>query len=388
MKMNPLLKLESFGQSIWMDFIRRGAIDSGELARFIEQDGVLGVTSNPSIFEKAIAETHDYDAQIRTLALQGESTAAIYQALTVEDIQRAADLLRPAYDRLDGRDGFVSLEVSPRLAHDTAATIAEAHRLWAEVDRLNVLIKVPATPQGLPAIQQLIGEGINVNITLLFSLARYRQVAEAYLAGLERLASQRKPLERVASVASFFLSRLDTLVDPQLEKIRAGGGPAAALADGLQGELAIASARAAYQIYREIFTGQRFARLAGLGARPQRLLWASTSTKNPAYSDVKYVEALIGPETINTLPVETLEAYRNHGDPAPRLEQGMEKAGEVLERLSRAGIDVAAVTQQLEDEGVKKFDQAFDQLMASLEQKQAATARSTTASPEQVSSKG
>jgi transaldolase len=388
MKTNPLLKLESFGQSIWMDFIRRGMLDSGELARFIEQDGVLGVTSNPSIFEKAIAETHDYEAQILTLALQGESAAAIYQALTVDDIRRAADLFRPTYDRLDGRDGFVSLEVSPHLAHDTAATLAEARELWAYVDRSNVFIKVPATREGLPAIQQLIGEGVNVNITLLFGLDRYRQVAEAYLAGLERLASRRMPLERAASVASFFLSRLDTLVDPQLEKIRSQGGPAAALADGLQGELAIASARAAYRIYREIFTGERFARLAGLGARPQRLLWASTSTKNPAYRDVKYVEALIGPETINTLPVETLEAYRDHGDPAPRLEQGMGAAGQVLERLSQAGIDLEAVTRQLEDEGVEKFNRAFDQLMASIEQKKAAAARSTAASRLHVSTKG
>ena len=382
MQENPLLKLESYGQSIWMDFIRRGMLDSGELGRFIREDGVLGVTSNPSIFEKAIVETPDYAAQIHELARRGESVEAIYEILTVSDIQRAADLFRPTYDRLDGADGFVSLEVSPRLAHDTAATVVEARRLWGRVDRPNVMIKVPATAEGLPAIRQLIGEGINVNVTLLFGLPRYHQVVEAYQAGLEALAAQGRPLAHVASVASFFLSRIDTLVDPQLEAIQRRGGPQGALAEELHGELAIASAEAAYRMYWEIFRSRRFAPLAVLGARPQRLLWASTSTKNPDYSDVKYVEALIGPETVNTLPVETLAAYRDHGQPEPRLKRGMQATGRSLGRLAEVGIDLEAVTQRLEKEGVAKFNQAFDKLLEALELARAAAAMPT---PEQAS---
>src|ERR1035437_4950976 len=290
-KENSLLKLEHFGQSIWMDFIRRGTIASGELKQLIEEDGLGGVTSNPSIFEKAIAESHDYDEAIRALTLEGKSVDQIYAALTVEDIQRTADLFRPVYDRLDGTDGFVSLEVSPYLAHDTARTIAEARRLWTAVARPNVMIKVPGTIEGLPAIQQLIGEGINVNITWLFGLPRYRQVAEAYLAGLETLAAQDKPLESVASVASFFLSRIDVLLDPTLEKLMATDKSKADLAEQFHGQVAIFSAKAAYQMYKEMFASERFHKLKARGARTQRLLWASTSTKNPAYNDLKYMEA-------------------------------------------------------------------------------------------------
>ena len=370
MNKNPLSGLESFGQSVWLDFLRRGALVNGEIQEFIDQDGASGLTSNPSIFEKAIAGSHDYDAAIRIMALEGKSVQEIYQALTVEDIQRAADLFRPIYDRLEGRDGFVSLEVSPKLAHDTAGTVAEAHRLWSAVDRPNLFIKVPATREGLPAIQQLIGEGINVNITLLFGLPRYREVAEAYLSGLETLAARGKPLERVASVASFFLSRIDVLVDPILEKLRLGGGPEAETVAGLYGEVAIASAKVAYQIYQEIFGSERFQALSRQGARTQRLLWASTGTKNPEYSDVKYVETLIGRDTINTIPLETLTAYRHHGKPAARLEEDTEQAYRVLEGLRQAGIDLDALTQELEDEGVKKFNQAFEQLMAALQEKQ------------------
>lgn len=373
MNKNPLLVLESLGQSIWLDYLRRNALENGELKQWIDQDGASGLTSNPSIFEKAIAGSHDYDRAIRALALEGKSIEEIYQALTVEDIQRAADLFRPTYDRLEGADGFVSLEVSPKLAHDTAGTVTEARQLWKAVERPNLFIKVPATKAGLPAIRQLIGEGINVNITLLFGLPRYREVAEAYLAGLETLAAAGKPLSRVASVASFFLSRIDVLVDPIIEKLRLGEGPAAEIVAGLHGQVAIASAKVAYQISQEIFGSQRYQMLARQGARTQRLLWASTGTKNPEYSDVKYVETLIGQDTINTIPLETLTAYRDHGKPASRLEEGTQEAYRVLEGLHQAGIDLDALAQELEDEGVAKFNQAFEQLMVALREKQAAS---------------
>ena len=373
MNQNPLLGLETLGQSVWLDFLRRNALDNGEIQGLIDQDGVSGLTSNPSIFEKAIAGSHDYDNAIRSMALEGKGVEEIYAALTIEDIQRAADLFRPIYDRLEGGDGFVSLEVSPKLAYDTAGAIAEARKLWAAVNRPNLLIKVPGTREGLPAIQQLIGEGINVNVTLLFGLPRYREVAEAYLVGLETLAEQGKPLARVSSVASFFLSRIDVLVDPMLEKRRLEGGPLAEIVAGLHGQVAIASAKVAYQIYQEIFSSERFQKLSHQGAHPQRLLWASTSTKNPEYSDVKYVETLIGRETINTIPPETLNAYREHGKPASQLEEDTQEAYRVLEALRQAGIDLDALTQELEDEGVMKFSQAFDQLMAALQEKRAAS---------------
>jgi transaldolase len=377
MKENPLLKLEAFGQSIWMDFIRRGMISSGQLRQLIEEDGLGGVTSNPSIFEKAIAGSHDYDDAIHALAVEGKSVDQIYTALTVEDIQHVADLFRPVYDRLDGADGFVSLEVSPYVARDTVKTTTEARRLWTAVARPNVMIKVPATLEGLPAIQQLIGDGININITLLFGLPRYRQVAEAYIAGLETLAAQGKPLTSVASVASFFLSRIDVLLDPKLEKLMAADKSKADLAATFRGESAILSAKAAYQIYKELFGNERFGKLKAQGARTQRLLWASTSTKNPAYSDLKYVEALIGPETIDTIPLETLAAYRDHGKPASRLTNDAIKANGTLRRLREVGIDLDEATQQLEDEGIQKFVQAFDLLMNTLKEKRAATVQAT-----------
>jgi transaldolase len=369
MKSNPLLELESFGQSIWMDFISRGTISSGQLQKWIEQDGVSGVTSNPSIFEKAITGSDDYDESIRTPGLSGETPEEVLQLLTLEDIQHVAYLLRPTYDRTDGRDGFVSLEVSPGLAHDTEGTIAEARELWTRVNRPNVMIKVPATLEGIPAIRELTGDGINVNITLLFGLPRYREVADAYIGGLEVLAAKKRPLKPVASVASFFLSRIDTLIDPLLEKMMKSDHPQAGIAERLHGQIAIASARVAYEMYKEMFSGDRFTRLANSGARTQKLLWASTSTKNPAYSDTKYVEALIGPDTINTVPVETLNAYRDHGHPEQTLDQEVHKAHQVLNELSVVGIDLDAVTQQLEDEGIEKFITAHGQLMASLKEK-------------------
>jgi len=368
LKENPLLKLKSYGQSIWLDFIRRGMITSGELQRLIAEDGLSGVTANPSIFEKAIDGSHDYDDAIRQLAGQARRALEIYETLAVEDVRAAADLFRPVYEATGGRDGFVSLEVSPRLAYDIVGTLREARRFWAALDRPNVLIKVPATEEGLPAIRQLTAEGINVNVTLLFGLPRYRQVAEAYLGGLEERAKKGQPLDGISSVASFFLSRIDVLLDPRLEKIMQADGHAK-LAATLHGQVASASAKIAYQIYREVFESERFRALAGRGAKSQRVLWASTSTKNPAYSDVKYVEPLIGPDTINTMPLETLEAYRDHGRPALTLEKDVPAAYQVLELLSEVGIDLDRATQQLEDEGVRKFDDALTSLLQTLSQK-------------------
>ena len=366
MKDNPLQQLGTLGQSLWLDYIRRDLIVSGELRRLIEEDGLRGMTSNPSIFEKAIAESHIYDEDIRDMARKNITVGAIYEALSQRDVQSAADEFRAVYDKTDGKDGYVSLEVNPHLAHDTGGTLEEARRLWAALNRPNVFIKVPATAEGLPAIRQLICEGINVNVTLLFGLPRYRQVAEAYIAGIETRTAQGKPVQHVASVASFFLSRIDTLVDPLLEKLIAHGGKEADIANKVRGQVAIASAKMAYQKYKEIFGGDRYRKLATQGTRVQRLLWASTGTKNPDFSDVKYVEALIGPETVNTTPIETLDAYRDHGEPKARLEQDAEQAGWVLRQLPELGINLEKVTQQLEDEGVEKFSKPFDKLMETL----------------------
>ena len=366
---SPLRGLEALGQSVWIDLIRRGMITSGQLEQLVEQDGVSGVTSNPSIFEKAIAASRDYDTDIRSLAMQGRSAEQIYEALAVRDIQMTADLLRPTYDQGGGQDGFVSLEVSPLLAHDTRKTVEEARRLWKAVDRPNLLIKVPATREGLPAISELIGEGINVNVTLLFGIARYREVAEAYRTGLEILGRKGVPLARVTSVASFFLSRIDTLVDPLLEKKLQSGGTEAALAFRLRGQVAIAQARAAYDAFKEMRSRRPFSGLEAQGARPQRLLWASTSTKNPAYSDVKYVEALIGPHTVTTLPLEALNAFRDHGAPRLTLEEGIVEAQETLSLLPRAGVDMEKVSQILEAEGVAKFTDAYLRIIATLDKR-------------------
>ena len=337
MHANPLKKLGTFGQSIWLDYIRRDLITSGQLRRLIDEDGLRGMTSNPAIFEKAIVDSQEYDEDIRAMAQEGKGENAIYEALSQRDVQSAADEFRPLYDKTDGRDGYVSLEVNPHLAHDANGTVEEAHRLWKTLARPNVFIKVPATTEGLVAIQALISEGINVNVTLLFGLPRYRQVADAYLAGLAARVARGKPVNHVASVASFFVSRIDALVDPLLEKVIAQGGDKAAMAKTLRGQVAIASAKMAYHIYKEIFGGDRFQELAAQGARAQRVLWASTSTKNPDYGDVKYVEALIGPDTVNTAPPETLDAYRDHGDPNARLEQDVEEGRLVLERLPESG---------------------------------------------------
>jgi len=363
---NPLKKLEALGQSIWLDYIRRDLISSGDLRRLIEQDGLRGMTSNPSIFEKAIAESHIYEQVIHDMAIRKKDVKAIYESLSQQDVQNAADEFRTVYDKTDGKDGYVSLEVNPHLAHDTKGTIEEARRLWAALNRPNVFIKVPATSDGLPAIQQLISEGINVNVTLLFGLPRYRQVAEAYIAGLETRVVQGKPLKNITSVASFFLSRIDTLLDPLVKKFIEPGNKETEIAKKVHGQLAISSAKAAYQIYKEIFGSTRFKKLADKGARVQRLLWASTSNKNPDYSDVKYIESIIGTDTVNTVPLETLNAYRDHGDPQSRLEQDVREANGILAQLSELGINIDKMTQQLEDEGVRKFNEPFDKLMEAI----------------------
>jgi transaldolase/glucose-6-phosphate isomerase len=374
MEDNPLLELQDFGQSIWLDFIRRGMLDSGELLDLIRMDGLRGVTSNPAIFEKAIDGSADYDEAIRALALEGKSAAEIYETLVLADVQRAADLFAPVYEQTKKRDGFVSLEVSPHLAYDTVGTVAEARRLWSAVDRRNVMIKVPATKAGLPAIQQLISEGINVNVTLLFGLPRYREVIAAYMAGIEERDAAGRPLDTVASVASFFLSRIDVRVDPLLEQLMKGDGrnPTVALANRLHGQTAVACAKKAYQIYQKAIATDHFCTLANKGVHSQRLLWASTSTKNPDYSDVKYVQALIGPDTVNTLPLETLNAYRDHGQPANSLSAGMDEATAVLDGLAELGIDLSKITDQLEKEGVQKFIKPFDRLINTLERKRQA----------------
>ncbi len=372
--MNPVKELEKHGQAVWLDFLARGFIAKGDLKRLIETDGVKGVTSNPSIFEKAIGSSDEYDAPIGKALKRGDRTVAdLFEAVAVEDIQNAADVLRPVYDRLKGGDGYVSLEVSPYLAMDTAGTVTEARRLWKDVNRKNLMVKVPATPEGLPAIEQLIGEGISINITLLFSKAVYLQVAEAYIAGLEKYVAGGGDPSHVASVASFFVSRIDSVVDKQLdEKIARANDPSEKerLA-ALKGKIAIANAKLAYQDYKRLFSGPRWEKLAAKGARPQRMLWASTGTKNKDYSDVLYVEELIGPDTINTVPPATLDAFRDHGKPRDSLEENVEDARRVLEELERSGISLDTITEELVKDGVKLFADAADKLYGAVAHKRA-----------------
>jgi len=363
MEENPLKKLEALGQSIWLDYIRCDLITSGKLKLLIKEDGLRGMTSNPSIFEKAIAESHIYDKDISEIALKEKNIQLIYETICLRDVQNAADEFKTIYVKTDGKDGFVSLEVNPHLAHDTEGTIKEARRLCAALNRPNVLIKVPATVEGLPAIRQLISEGINVNVTLLFALKRYREVAEAYIAGITDRINQGKPVDKITSVASFFLSRIDAVIDPKEADFVALGGEQAHFATKIRGQVAISSAKVAYKIYQEIFESEEFTKL---GASPQRLLWASTSPKNPDYSDIKYVEALIGPNTVNTIPLQTLEAYRDHGEPVSLLKENVEQASWVLSELSEVGIDFNEVTKKLEDEGVQKFIASYDQLIKAL----------------------
>ncbi len=378
---NPLKALIRFGQSIWFDYIRRDLITSGELTRLIEQDGLRGMTSNPTIFEKAFTTSPDYTKPLGELARRGGLDAkGIYETLAIRDIQEAADMLRGVYDQTRRRDGYVSLEVSPYLAHKTQETMDEARRLWKSVGRENVMIKVPGTREGIPAIRALIGSGININVTLLFAQSVYEQVAEAYIAGLEDYRNSGGDLSRVASVASFFVSRIDTLVDNKIAEMLKNpstGDPA--LLRSLQGKVAIANAKQTYQLYKRIFSGPRWQALGAKGATTQRVLWASTGTKNPAYSDVLYVEELIGPDTVDTVPPATFDAFRDHGKPRASLEESLDAAHQTMSDLDRAGISMKAVTDKLTEDGVKLFAEAFDQLLAAVEQ-QAKLATSASAS--------
>ena len=373
--MNPVKALEAHGQAVWLDFLARGFVARGDLKKLIDSDGVKGVTSNPSIFEKAIGSSDEYDGAIGAALKKGDRPVAeLFEHLAIEDIQHAADVLRPVYDQLKGDDGFVSLEVSPYLAMDTRGTIAEAERLWKEVGRKNLMVKVPATPEGLPAIEHLIGEGISINITLLFSQKVYVEVAEAYLAGLEKYIAGGGDPCHVASVASFFVSRIDSAVDKQLdEKIAKANDPTEkARLQALKGKVAIANARMAYQDYKKLFSGPRWQKLEAKGAKPQRLLWASTGTKNKAYSDVLYVEELIGRNTINTVPPATLDAFRDHGKLRDSLEENIDDAKGVLASLEKSGISLDAITAELVRDGVKLFADAADKLYGAVAHKRAA----------------
>jgi transaldolase len=362
---NPLVRLGELGQSPWYDYITRDLVASGELRRLIRDDGLRGMTSNPTIFEKAIAGSAAYDADIRRLSEQGRGPAESFEALAVADVRAACDEFAGLHQVTGGVDGQVSLEVSPTLAHDTEATIHEADRLWQAVDRPNAMIKIPGTEAGLAAITHCVARGISVNVTLLFSTERYAQVIEAWLAGLERRLEAGAAVSEVASVASFFVSRVDGKVDPLLD--RAGH-------DALRGRIAIANACAAYRLFEWSLGQPRWQRLAEAGARPQRPLWASTSTKDPRYPDTYYVEALVAPRTVNTLPPETFAAYRDHGRPALRIQEGMAAAPERLTALAAAGIDLPAVTRELEDDGVAKFAASYAAVLATIEQKAGALA--------------
>ena len=357
--MTKLHTLARTGQAIWFDYIRRSLVTSGELQSLIDQ-GVRGITSNPTIFEKAIAGSADYDSDLSDLARKGMSVEGIYEELALTDIAMAADRFRPVYDETGGADGYVSIEVSPELAYDTDETVREARRLFSALGRPNIMIKVPATREGVPAIETLIGEGINVNVTLLFSVERYEEVALAYLSGLEKLSSSGGSLGRTASVASFFVSRVDTALDPELEKRSLGD---------LAGKIAVANAKVAYALFQKLFSGERWQRLERQGARVQRLLWASTGTKNPQYPDTLYVDELIGPHTVNTLPPATLKAYLDHGKTEDVLGRGIDGANEQIGRLARAGIDLKAVTERLQKDGVELFAASFRSLLESIESK-------------------
>jgi transaldolase len=359
MKRTKLHQLAELGQSIWLDYIRRNLITSGDLQNYVE-DGLRGVTSNPAIFEEAIAGSDDYDEALRRLAEMGRSPREVYEALAIDDIQRAADILRPVYDRATGGDGYISLEVSPHLAHETEGTIGDARHLFSRVDRPNVMIKVPATAEGMPAIERLTAEGINVNVTLMFSLGQYDDVSEAYISGLERRAKQGGDLSGIASVASFFVSRVDVKIDQMLDDI---GTPAA---QELRGKIGIANAKMAYQRFKETFRGERWEHLADRGARLQRVLYGSTSTKDPAYPDTLYADNLIGPHTVNTLPPSTIQAFLDHGTVALTLESDLDQARDQLDQLAQVGMDLDSVTQELLDEGVEKFARPFESLMDTL----------------------
>ncbi len=365
MAKSRLHAVSGLGQSIWIDFLSRELAQSGGLERMIETDAVTGVTSNPTIFQKALAESSLYDAQLASVAARESSDKEVFIALGSTDVAAACDVLRPVYDRTGGGDGYVSFEVDPTLAYDVEATVAEAERLHADIDKPNLYVKIPATKPGLAAIEEMIAKGRSIHVTLIFSLQRYREVVESYIRGLERLVAAGRSPTRVSSVASFFVSRVDTEADSRLDAL---GGH-----EGLKGTLAIANAKLAYQHYGETFAGERWDFLVSKGAQPQRCLWASTSTKNPAYRDLLYVEELIGPETVDTMPEETLEAFQDHGEAAATLAQGVDEAQRTMERFAEAGVDYDDVTDVLESEGVEKFAASFNELLAGIAEKRAST---------------
>jgi transaldolase len=369
--MNPIEQLRQLGQSVWLDDLSRRLIVSGELAGMVARGEVTGVTSNPTIFQRAIAESSDYDADLARLRGRGLSTREVYEALVVEDVRAAADLLRPVYERTGGADGYVSLEVDPALAYDTVGTVAEARRLWTLVDRSNLMVKIPGTRPGIPAVAEAVAAGMNVNVTLLFSVDRYLEAADAYLRGLERRLDEGKPVDGIMSVASFFVSRVDTRVDGRLRALMAGGGEAGKRANGLLGKTAVANARLAYCRYLDLADSPRFRWLQARGAWPQRLLWASTSTKDPAYSDVKYIEELALPQTITTVPGPTLRAFLDHGRVDPTRPWSDGNPEQVLRLLGELGIDLPAIMAALEAEGVEAFARSFAELMAAIGRHQA-----------------
>ena len=367
--MNPLIQIQDYGQSIWVDYIRRDMLLSGELKQLIECDGIRGVTSNPDIFDRSISRGEEYKPALDALISEGKSAREIYESIACEDIMLAADLLRGVYEASEGRYGYVSLEVNPHLAYDPHGTVQEARRLWHALNRPNVMIKVPGTREGLFAVQGLISEGININVTLLFDLSRYVDVQEAYISGLERRVQKGGDIAHIHSVASFFVSRIDVEINSRLGKIAGQGGDHSEKARKLMGKIAVSCAKTAYVIYKDTFHKDRFQSLREKGAHPQQLLWASTGVKSPGDPDTKYVDALIGPETVNTMPMDTLNAYRDHGHPKPRLEKDLPLCMEYLSDLAQLGIDLEQVTQALEDAGVLRFSAPFDHLIQTLEKK-------------------
>ncbi|MFL5666196.1 MAG: transaldolase [Ktedonobacteraceae bacterium] len=378
---NPLQQLKAHGQSVWYDNIDRAQLFSGLFQRLIDEDGIVGTTANPTIFEQSISHGAAYDEQIQQLIQEGKSTNEIYEALIMTDIRMVADLLRPIYDETDGQDGFVSLEVSPDLAHDTTGTLAEVRRFWNVVDRPNLMVKIPATPAGIPAIRQALSEGININITLIFSLENYRQVVEAYLSALEERSAKGQNISHIASVASFFVSRVDTLVDSLLaDRIKAmSEGDKRQQLKALEGKEALANARLVYQEFKRLFGMPRFELLEHSGAHVQRPLWASTSTKNPAYRDVLYAEELIGPDTVDTMPLQTIENFRDHGRVRQSIEDNIQEAKAELAALENVGIHYDQITQQLQEEGVQKFANSFHMLFQGIVSKQKALVGKRTA---------
>ncbi len=372
MEKNPVYQIKNFGQSIWYDNIERSILTSGKLEKMAVKDGISGVTSNPTIFEKAITQSNEYDSEIEEMARKGKTVEEVYSTLTIKDVTLAADILYRVYKETEGKDGYVSIEVSPKIAYDIEETIGEAQKLFERIGRENIMIKVPATEEGALAIERLISNGINVNATLIFSLSHYENVALAYIRGLEEFSEKGGDLRRVASVASLFVSRIDTQVDKQIDSLINSEKDPEKKRDleALKGKAAVANSKKVYQKFKQIFSQERFKDLEKRGARVQRPLWASTSTKNPAYNDVKYVEELIGPHTVNTIPQVTLDAFRDHGKPRlSLLEEDLDMTDEILSRMERAGVNIEEVCETLQREGVDAFEKSFDNLLGSLKEK-------------------